>query len=269
MKNNEYDGLEKLIASEDKRRMSVRKLPNFSEESKGSRITANILVQLKAFQDLIIQARLDIGLEPEYGMQYLFVKAPAKVRPKYPKHSLIQVAKGNEQPPLYPNQLKLLDKWTKTIINHFKLTPDWWIPIRLAILVHALYLPGESQPVLLSKPNVDINYTQIYITENISLSELKKHLQKLKPELEKSLMDLPKRPSGNLGDEAYYWGRAISMVGGVSFASQFSDNHWAFIEELLNHKLADIDDLYVPPPDKLQLYYRHFLNYISGPSTNK
>lgn len=246
--NNKSETLNEFLLNNDKKhgRFDIKSLKGYSLDSKADRTCAKILSQLESFYIFLKAARIDIGIEPTLGVRHIIIE----------EHRITSNNIESIRPPLYPGAIKQLDKQAATILEEFNLTSNWRTSIRMLILIHTLYLPLKNTPVSLDKPKLKIKHVPIYITEQISISELCKEIRILKPQIIDNLSTLPKAPSTKIDDETIRWGRAIRLVGGVS--AIISDKWLVEAKERLEELLPKED---VPEPIELRKYYERFLQY--------
>ena len=241
------DNLKSLIDS-DEQRLAVEFLKGFSEQNKANEVVAIFLSWLQSFRTMLLVARHKLGIEPSLGLQFTIFES----------YRLEEIAFGNIDPPLSPKQLKKLSESIEEIIEYFCLTPGWRGSVRMAILVNIIYLPPTAGPsVSLTKPGSSIKSIPIYVTERVSVHELKSEINKLKPDLEEELATLPKRSSKKIDDETMRWGQAMWLA---RKQTNVFDTDRPF--RLMRDKLVEmLEDDSIPSPTELRKYYERFLNY--------
>ena len=237
----------KNLLDADSEKLSVEILNGYSEAAPGDETVATFLSWLQSFKTLLITARHELGIEPSLGLQFTI----------FENYKVSKIALGSEEPPLSPKQIEKLNKKTQEILEYFSLTPNWWGSVRMAILVNIIYLPPKARPVMLKKPSEPIKQVAIYITEQISMNELKHEIENIKPQLEKRLNTLPKRKIKKIDDETIKWGQAMWLA---RKETNVFDTDKPF--RLMRTKLVEmLGDDSIPSPTELRKYYERFLNY--------
>lgn len=245
------DIIDEILLKDSNSRIEIKNIDKYSEKSKSNLTIATLLSWLTGFSYLLIEARINIGIEPKFGIRHLIcLPNPANEK------SVLAI-----KIPLYPKQLKQLSTEAMEILKYYNLSSNWFISIRLAILTNFLYLPPKLEPIIFVENRAPQSYPAISINSKVSIHKLRLFIQENSDIIREIVNKLSNSRARRVSDDTFLWGKVVAiMVRDVPLAKV--DSVFAVIKSKLDEVFEETDML-VPEAYELRRTYERFLKYVN------
>lgn len=258
---------------------SEQLIPHFQLEEISSapvgnaeRNTANILMRLEIFYTIVKLFRAKNGVNKLY---------------KYPEPKL-EADLYDYLDGLPEKQVSAAYLTADQLLNRYKLTSSWLIPITYVLLTDhlpllpdvgiRLHLPQEALTGHIAKLSTILrrdlalknNSILIEVTRNMKIEGIRDYLRDNKKVLDVALAKLPKRPGANIESRVLFWGHAAYMVrqDEPNSVDKGYKSTWDKRLKIINDILESSNGKPIPPltGEELRLMYRSYIAVI--PSTD-
>lgn len=238
------DELGKIINSNPRRRIPVYESV-FSETSQDNYIIASMLSSLFGFESQLQVARSRLGInEVDVRVRHKRKRVISKISPEYMPIGLSELG------------TKLLDQYANEIRSYYNLQQNWLITTRLAILTNMIFLPPKHEPIKFSKAGAPSQYPAVYLTENVSINQLRKFILANAGKIKDAVKPMQKPVVSKVEMGTILWGQVVyALVRNMSITN---DKVFADIQNKLE-KIFEDSKIIVPDRGKLRRYYQRYL----------
>ncbi len=243
---------EDIFSYDGEKILPVDSLSNYSDKSEHNLITATLLSRLGGFQALLTKSRIEIGIEPQFGIKHKLTLPDSKE---------VDFDILSLKIPLTPEQLQILNKSVDEMLDYFMLPPEWFDSIKRAILTHTIYLPPEPQALHFSTTGSPAKYPAIYISGKVSIHMLRQFIEdpNIKQTIRLAVEGLPKARETQIEKHTLQWGRAIAILMRIQLVT--SKTSHANVAKQLTTLFKPTDVKNIPDAKDVRRIYENFLKY--------